>query len=142
MSCAPHVGPAPTADWLERAAVGASALCLLHCAGLPLLLAALPALSNLVGLPESFHVWVLGFAVPTSGAALLLGYRGHRTRLPLIAGGAGLSLLSVGALYLLKTPFETPVTVAGSLCLVFAHVANWRLRHGRHVRPESRSGCE
>ena len=120
---------APATDWVEKAAVGASALCLIHCAGLPLLLAALPTLSKLLALSESFHVWVLAFAVPTSGAALLLGHRWHRARLPLIAGGSGLGLLAIGALVLLGGRFETPVTVAGSLCLVFAHIANWRLRH-------------
>lgn len=124
---------APAADWFERAAVGASALCLIHCAGLPLLLAALPALSKLIALPESFHIWVLGFAVPTSGIALLLGHKGHRARLPLAAGAIGLALLALGALVLLGGPYETPVTIAGSLCLVVAHVSNWRLRHHRHT---------
>ncbi|MEI9926844.1 MAG: MerC domain-containing protein [Sphingomonas sp.] len=119
-------------DWLERAALGASAVCLVHCAGLPLLLAALPALSKLIALPESFHVWVLGFAVPISGATLLAGLRRHRTRRPLVAGGVGLALLSAGALVLLGGPYETPVTIAGSLCLAFAHVSNWRLRHRGH----------
>lgn len=119
----------PGTDWFERAAIGASALCLIHCTGLPLLLAALPALSKLIALPENLHVWLLVFAAPTSGAALFLGHRGHRAWLPLIAGGIGLALLAAGALVLLGGPFETPVTVAGSLLLVSGHVANWRLRH-------------
>jgi len=123
---------APATDWVERAAVGASALCLIHCAGLPLLLAALPALSKAIALPESFHIWVLGFAVPTSGAALLLGHKGHRARLPLVVGSIGLAFLAAGALVLLGGPYETPVTIAGSLCLVFAHISNWRLRHHGH----------
>jgi len=33
---------------------------------------------------------------------------------------------------LLGTPLETPATIAGSACLVFAHLWNWRLRHHRH----------
>lgn len=132
MSAHPETVAAPATDWVERAAVGASALCLIHCAGLPLLLAALPLLSKLIVLPESLHVWALGFVVPTSGAALLLGHRGHRTRLPLVAGGIGLAFLATGALVLLGGPFETPITIAGSICLVFAHLANWRLRHHRH----------
>lgn len=129
MNCGWQTVPAPTTDWVEKAAIGTSALCLIHCAGLPPLLAALPALSKLLALPESFHVWVLAFAGRTSGAALLLGHRRHRARLPLVAGSSGLGLLAIGALLLLGGRFETPVTVAGSLCLVFAHVANWRLRH-------------
>jgi CHASE2 domain-containing sensor protein len=119
-------------DWVERAAVGASALCLIHCAGLPLLLAALPALSSLIPIPESFHVWVLAFAVPTSALALVTGWRHHRRTYPLMVGAAGLALLAIGALLLLGGRWETPVTIIGSLCLATAHIANWRLRHLHH----------
>lgn len=123
---------APGIDWVERAAIGASALCLIHCAGLPLLLAALPALSALIHVPESFHVWILAFAVPSAALALFGGKRRHRRAYPLLAGLAGLILLATGALLLLGGPWETPVTILGSLCLAFAHVANWRLRHRHH----------
>ena len=126
------VTTAPGIDWVERAAVGASALCLIHCAGLPLLLAALPALSSLIAIPESFHVWVLGFALPTSALALFAGRRHHRRAFPLLVGAAGLGLLAIGALLLLGGRWETPVTIIGSLCLATAHVANWRLRHLCH----------
>ncbi len=123
---------APGIDWVERAAVGASALCLIHCAGLPLLLAALPALSSLIPIPESFHVWVLAFAVPTSALALVTGWRHHRRAYPLMIGAVGLALLAIGALLLLGGRWETPVTIMGSLCLASAHIANWRLRHVHH----------
>jgi len=119
-------------DWLERVAVSASAVCLVHCVGLPLLLAALPALAAVVAVPESFHVWVLAFAVPASGIALLFGYRSHRARLPLLIGGSGLALLALGALVLLGGPFETSVTIIGSLTLAISHMMNWRRRHSRH----------
>jgi hypothetical protein len=126
---------APGIDWIERAAVGASALCLIHCAGLPLLLAALPALSSLIPIPESFHVWVLAFAVPTSALALVTGWRHHSQVYPLLMGATGLALLATGALLLLGGRWETPVTILGSLCLASAHIGNWRLRHiGHHHR--------
>ena len=128
----PTTASAPGIDWVERAAVGASALCLVHCAGLPLLLAALPALSSLIPIPESFHVWVLAFAVPTSALALATGWRHHRRAYPLLIGVTGLALLAIGALLLLGGRWETPVTILGSLCLATAHVANWRLRHVHH----------
>jgi membrane-bound metal-dependent hydrolase YbcI (DUF457 family) len=119
-------------DWFDRAAVGASALCLVHCAGLPLLLAALPSLSRLIAVPESLHLWVLAFAIPTSGATLILGHRKHRAWTPLLTGASGLALLSVGALAPADSPSEIPVTMLGSICLVFAHIANWRARHREH----------
>lgn len=131
----PHENPAssaPAIDWVERAAVGASALCLIHCAGLPLLLAALPALSSLVALPESFHVWILAFAVPSSALALFTGRHHHRRAYPLMIGTTGLILLATGALLLIGGRWETPATILGSLCLAYAHIANWRLRHSGH----------
>lgn len=132
MRCGHQAARAPAFDWFERVAAGASLLCLIHCAGLPLLFAAMPALSRALDLPENFHLWLLVFALPASGSALLLGFRQHRAWSPLAAGGAGLALLSAGALLLGGGRFETPVTIAGSLCLIAAHVANWRRRHGGH----------
>ncbi|MDG2534567.1 MerC domain-containing protein [Sphingomonas sp. HITSZ_GF] len=132
MPCGPQAARVSALDWFERAAAGASLLCLIHCAGLPLLLAALPALSRLVALPESLHLWLLLFAIPASGSALLFGFRQHRAWLPLAGGAIGLGLLAIGALLLEGARFETPVTIAGSLCLVAAHVGNWRRRHGGH----------
>jgi hypothetical protein len=123
---------APAIDWVERAAVGASALCLVHCIGLPLLLAALPALSSLLSIPESFHVWVLAFAVPSSALALFAGRHHHRRAYPLMIGATGLILLATGALVLLGGRWEAPVTIIGSLCLASAQIANWRLRHSSH----------
>ena len=120
------------ADWIERAALSASFLCLVHCLALPFLLAALPVLSGVFALPGDLHVVILAFAIPSSLAALLLGRHGHRAGAPLAIGIMGLSLLTLGALAFGSTRLETPVTVAGSLALAFAHVANWRLRHARH----------
>lgn len=116
-------------DWIERVAVTASFACLVHCLGLPILFAALPALSRAFSLPESFHLWMILIALPASGAALLTGRARHLARRPLILGLAGLALLLTGALPFGETDLETPITVAGSLTLAWAHLANWRLRH-------------
>jgi hypothetical protein len=116
-------------DWFERAAVGASLLCLVHCLALPLLLAALPALSRFLAIPEGFHVGLLFFAVPASGIALVAGRARHGGTRPLLWGIAGLSFLAIAALALAETRWETPVTVGGSLILAAAHISNWRLRH-------------
>lgn len=132
MRCGQRAAGAPVADWLERAAVGASLLCLIHCAGLPLLLAVLPTLTQVIALPESLHLWLLAFAIPTSSATLILGQRGHRALAPLLVGTIGLSLLAIGGLFLTRSQAETPVTMLGSTCLVFAHIANWRARHREH----------
>ncbi len=120
------------ADWVERAALSASMLCLIHCLALPLVLAALPIVSATIALPEQVHVAILAFAIPSSLAALLMGMRRHLAVGPLFAGIAGLGLLALGALVFGATWLETPITVTGSLVLAAAHVRNWKLRHATH----------
>lgn len=121
-------------DWAERLAIGASVACLLHCVGLPIFLASLPALSSVLSFPESVHIWVLALAAPTAFAALLVGLARHGRTLPLIAGLTGLALLAAGAL-LFDDRGEVPATVIGSLLLVGAHVTNRRLRHADPAWP-------
>lgn len=115
-------------DWLESAGACASMLCLVHCLAMPLLIAALPALGQVLPVSERFHLWVLAFAIPASGAALLVGRNRHGVQWPLALGAGGLLLLAIGALVLGEGAGETSATVAGSLLLAMAHIANWRLR--------------
>lgn len=116
-------------DWVERAAMSASLLCLVHCLALPFLLAALPALATIIPLSESFHLWVLAFAVPASAIALLSGMTRHGTTWLLAPGTIGLTLLASGAIPFGTTRWETPLTIVGSLILAGTHLLNWRLRH-------------
>jgi MerC mercury resistance protein len=125
------VGATQGVDWVERAALGMSTLCLIHCLALPMLLAAVPVLAASLHLPADLHRWLLLFALPSSSIALLSGCRVHRKPGPLLVGLAGLALMATGALLLEGSPREVPVSVAGSLLLVAAHLANWRARH-RH----------
>lgn len=115
-------------DWLDRAALVASVACMVHCLALPLVIAALPALSSVLAVPESFHRWILAFAVPAAGIALVQGRSRHGERYPLWLGAAGLALIATGALWLDEGGAETAATVGGSLSLAWAHIANWRLR--------------
>ncbi|WP_160296824.1 MerC domain-containing protein [Sphingomonas sp. ERG5] len=123
------IGTARSIDWMERAALFGSVACMVHCLILPLIIAALPALGTVLAIPESFHVWILGFAVPAAALALIQGRARHGERYPLWLGGVGIAWLAIGALVLGGTMAETPVTVVGSLLLAAAHIANWRLRH-------------
>jgi MerC mercury resistance protein len=128
-----HNGPlGPTTkgvDWVERAALGMSTLCLIHCLALPVLLAAVPVMAASLHLPADLHRWLLLFAIPSSSIALLTGCRLHRKVSPVLVGIAGLTLMAVSALMLEGTDREVPVSVAGSLLLVAAHLTNWRARH-------------
>jgi membrane-bound metal-dependent hydrolase YbcI (DUF457 family) len=115
-------------DIVESMAIAAAAACLAHCVALPVLVAALPALATVIPIPTSFHIAALIFAVPTTLFALGIGYRHHRRATPLWAGLAGLVLLLIAVAMYERTPGEAPVTMAGSLLIVAAHLSNWRLR--------------
>ncbi|KAA9020804.1 MerC domain-containing protein [Sphingobium limneticum] len=119
------VSRGPTA-WLDGLALCASSLCTLHCLGLPLLFALLPAFASRIDPGESFHLVMLALAVPTSLFALVQGRRRHGGWAPLPIGIAGLTLMGVGALIAEDALAETLWTVAGSLMLAGAHILNWR----------------
>ena len=114
-------------DWMERTALFGSFACMVHCLALPLLAAALPALSSVLAVSEAFHLWMLALAIPTAAIALVNGRARHRVIRPLRLGSAGLVLLALGGLAF-EGLAETIATVAGSVALARAHIANWRLR--------------
>ena len=75
--------------------------------------------------------------VELDSSALARPVHGERPPLALMAlGGLGVALLALGAFG--PQPIETPVTVAGSLCLAAAHFWNWR-RHGRRHAAEGQA---
>ncbi|OAN65922.1 MerC domain-containing protein [Sphingomonas sp. TDK1] len=113
---------------LDSIGICASVLCMLHCLALPLLLAALPALTARLGQHHAFHWIVLALALPTGALALVGGWRRHRAAAPMMVGGLGLALLTAGVAIPLQELVETGLTVAGSLFLAGAHLANWRHR--------------
>lgn len=114
----------------DSLAMGASALCLIHCLVLPVLIILLPSLAVFLTVPEEFHLWALAVAVPTSVLALVVGFRQHRSLKPSTIVVPGLALLSLGALAAPSEAMETVLTVAGALLLATGHAINWRaLRH-------------
>jgi hypothetical protein len=115
-------------DWFDGASVAASALCLIHCLALPVLLASAPAASALFGSGETVHLVLLLLAAPTSAGALLLSFRQHRHSLPPIAGCVGLALLTSALCLASSNVEERIMTLAGSIILAAAHVSNWHLR--------------
>lgn len=120
-------------DWLDRTALVASTACVIHCLLLPVLLAALPTLDASFGAKPWLHHLMLVLIVPTSGFALLLGWRRRRVASALMLGLVGLTFLSAGVV-MGEVRGETIVTVCGSLLLATAHVINWRSRRGDCAR--------
>lgn len=114
-------------DWLDGAAVALSALCLVHCLALPLVVAGLPFFAQFS--EGHLHAQVLIIVLPLSVIAIGLGFRRHRD-LRIVAGAAlGMLLLVTGATFAhaqLGLTADRVFTIAGSLLLATAHWKNSR----------------
>lgn len=117
--------------WFDGAAIAASAVCLVHCLVLPVLIILLPTLTAFLTLPEEFHKAALAIAVPVSALALWTGYRRHRAIKAALVVLPGLLLMVVGALAAPSDTAETVLTVVGAVLLAIGHARNWRV--GKHV---------
>lgn len=112
----------------DYAGMAASALCLLHCLAMPLLIAAFP----LLGLGDEHHALhdalLLGVTVPVL-LALVPGYLKHRDPMALLLGIAGLGAF-LAAVFIVGPQWgemaETLAAVASSVLLLAAHWRNHR----------------
>ncbi len=119
--------PPQYANRLETSALLLSGLCLMHCLGLPLLLAALPALATVLAVPEAVHFYLVITALPLSLTVLAYGSRQHKSFMPLAVGILGL-LFMTAALTEKFHSDEIILTVVGAAGLALAHIKNWKRR--------------
>lgn len=120
--------PAPPAiSSLDRAGVIVSTACLLHCLLLPLVIAALPALTHLEDSEEWTHLAFASLAIPFAAFAMLRGYRRHGSRLPMSLAFPGVALLWVSLLVHDPHWLESVVTSVGAVMLGAGHLLNHRL---------------
>ena len=112
-------------NWLDGTAVGLSALCLIHCLALPLLVAGLPFLAQFS--EGHLHAQMLVVVLPLSVVALGLGFRHHRSGQIIAAGVVGMALLTIGATVAhsqLGLTADRTFTIFGALILASAHYYN------------------
>lgn len=118
---------------LDRVAISASALCMLHCLVTPLLLVAVPVISSTFMADEQFHKLLVVFILPVSFIALFLGCRRHRDRIVMMFGSIGLILLVAVAFIghdILGENGEKIGTIISGFILVIGHIQNYFLcRH-------------
>jgi hypothetical protein len=112
----------------DYAGMAASALCLLHCLAMPLLIAAFPVL-GLGGEQHALHdALLLGVTLPVL-LALVPGYVRHRDPVALSLGVAGLGAFLVAVFVVgpqLGQMAETVAAVSSSVLLLGAHLRNQR----------------
>ncbi len=120
--------------WLDQAAIGLSALCLIHCLAFPLIVLALPVAGEILPNQWWVHPAIFLLAAPMATVALVRGWRQHRDHRPIVIGGVGLSLLGVGLMAAEGSTAEIVFTVAGGAVVATAHLLNRRLGQHRHAR--------
>jgi hypothetical protein len=112
-------------NWLDSTAVVLSALCLVHCLALPLIVIGVPFLAQFA--EDHLHLQMLVVVLPLSSLALGIGVQRHRNQRILFAGIAGMLLLIIGATVAhtqLGLTADRAFTICGSLTLATAHYFN------------------
>lgn len=113
----------------DQIAIGLSAICLVHCLAVPVIVAVLPIAAISFGESEHFHGLMLWLVVPTSVLGFTLGYRLHHRSGLVALGAVGVVVLAAAAIWghdEWAEAVEVTVSVAGSLLLAAAHWLNFR----------------
>ena len=115
---------------IDKAAIGLSLICAVHCLMLPVALVMLPALTASAFAGEHFHQWMLIAVIPTSLTALTMGCKQHRNMSIMAMGLAGLIVLTLAAFLghdLLGETGEKMVSLLGASLIAVGHVKNHTL---------------
>ena len=115
---------------MDRAAIGLSMLCAVHCALMPVALTLLPAAASTPLAGEDFHRMMLLGIVPLSVVALLTGCRRHKSPYVAALGLGGLGILLIAAFaghHLMGEAGEKIATLVGAATISLGHIQNQRL---------------
>lgn len=112
----------------DVAGMAASALCLVHCLAMPLVMLAFPML-GLAHVHDTFHNMLVAAVTLPVLLALIPGYLKHRDKTTLLLGCAGLACFLL-AVFVISPLFgevaEAALAVASGILLLSAHVRNRR----------------
>ena len=120
----------------DKAAIGLSFTCALHCLMVPILLALFPsgALSGLGD--ERIHLGLLALIIPISVFSLTLGCRVHRSLTVVAVGVTGICILIFSALLahdIGGESLETAGTLLGSGIVALSHALNFKFCRSAHA---------
>jgi hypothetical protein len=108
-------------DWLG---VGASLTCALHCAVIPIVVLALPALGASWLFSERVARWMIGTSALIALLSLTGGFRLHAHAGPFILAGVGVALLVAGEVAEGGLIRGAVLGLAGGLLIAGAHLLN------------------
>lgn len=118
-----------TSKFFDRIAITLSAVCIVHCLTLPVLVALLPVVAASIGSDSHFHALMMWLVVPVSVGGFALGYRVHQRKDIVVGGGAAVIVLAIAALWghsVWNEYLEVVVSVIASFALATAHLWNFR----------------
>ncbi|CAL1521313.1 MerC domain-containing protein [Chitinophaga sp. MM2321] len=112
---------------LDAVGIGASLICAVHCALLPLLFAALPLLGVELLENEQLEYGLLAGSFLIGCIALGRGYyRYHRRLQPLLLFASGFILLLAGHFWPVATAWAAFIISVGAAAIIAAHLLNHR----------------
>lgn len=115
---------------LDKFAIGFSALCVVHCLFLPVLIAAIPAFGAMFFTDEVFHKLLLVGVLLTSLSGLILGCKKHKQWRIFGYGSVGIVILIFAAFFghdFMGVEGERLFTIIGSLVVAYSHYRNFNL---------------
>lgn len=117
------------ANWLDRAAIGLSGLCLIHCVATALLIALAASTAGAL-LDPLIHEIGLALAIGLGTLAFGSGLLSHGRKTPLLVGGLGLSAMAYALSLRHGVPGEILFTIVGVCLVALGH--NLNRRAGAH----------
>lgn len=114
----------------DKAAIGLSLVCAVHCLLLPVALVILPTLAASTFSDERFHQWMLMTVLPTSLLALTMGCQRHRNMSVMAMGLPGLAILTLAAFLghdWLGESGEKIASLLGASLIALGHFRNHKL---------------
>ncbi len=126
-----EVRAAKSRSYADRFGATASFLCALHCALLPLIFAALPALGLSFLADHAFERAFVGFSVSLAITSLIFGFRRHHRLVAFLFMIPGVLLLIIGVAFNVDHTNVTHAVLVsmGGVLVMCAHIANLRLAH-------------
>lgn len=130
--------PVPPGSRMDSIGFGASMLCAVHCALLPIAASVLPALGGSILATPLLEAGMIALGAVMATLSLSVGYRSHHHRpWALAVAACGFAAIAAGHT-LAPEAFESLLTASGAFTVAIAHVINARLCRRSCARPAVR----
>lgn len=122
----------------DKASIGLSFVCVIHCLILPILIILSPSLAIIPSDNETFHLVILIAVIPISLIALITGFKKHKQKSILISGLVGMTILVLAVILedVIESEYaEVILTTIGAMIMMIAHLKNYQqgIKNNQHL---------